>query len=284
MRFDGEQVKRFYDDNTRLFLSLGQGTEGTIHRAVWGPGVRRRVEAMAYVDGLVLQQVNRIEVTQADPPLHVVDLGSGVCASLCRLAKKSGITGTGVTISGTQAALATARIEAEGLAARVRCVEGDFCDLPTGLPSADLAFAMESFVHAPDGARFFSECAKLVRPGGYLVICDDFVTAPELRANRNVNRWLQKFRQGWRAGNLQAEAEARNLAQSAGFVHEETRDLTPYLEIRRPRDLLMAGLMRCFGWLPIRASYWSMLYGGHALQVCIQRGWIKHLFVVWRRT
>jgi SAM-dependent methyltransferase len=283
LRFDGEQVKRFYDDNTRLFLSLGQGTEGTIHRAVWGPGVRRRVEAMAYVDGLVFQRVKRLELTDAAQALHVVDLGSGVCASLCRMAKQSAITGTGITISETQVALAKARIEGEGLAARVRCVEGDFCDLPTGLPPADLAFAMESFVHAADATRFFSECAKLVRPGGYLVICDDFVASPELRANQRVNRWLQRFRQGWRASNLQAEVEARNLAQTAGFVHEETRDLTPYLEIRRPRDWLMAGLMRCFGWLPIRASYWSMLYGGHALQVCLQRGWIKHLFVVWRR-
>lgn len=283
MRFDSEQVRRFYDDNTRLFLSLGQGTEGTIHRAIWGPGVSNRLQAMAYVDRLVLERVGRLEPAASDKPLHLVDLGSGVCASLCRMAKASPITGTGVTISPTQVTLAERRIEAQGLAGRVRCVHGDFCALPPELPVADLAFGIESFVHAPDGSAFFSECAKLVRPGGYLIVCDDFLSAPGVREHRRARRWLQRFSRGWRASNLQAEVEANQRAEAVGFAHVETLDLSPYLEIRRPRDHAIAVLMRSFGWLPINASYWSMLYGGHAVQVCIERGWIKHLFVVWQR-
>ena len=35
-------AQRYYDDNTGLLLKLGQGREGTIHRAVWGPGVDTR--------------------------------------------------------------------------------------------------------------------------------------------------------------------------------------------------------------------------------------------------
>ena len=41
------RVRRYYDDHTRQFLALGQGTDGTIRRAVWGPGVASRAEAMA---------------------------------------------------------------------------------------------------------------------------------------------------------------------------------------------------------------------------------------------
>lgn len=283
MRFDSEQVRRFYDDNTRLFLSLGQGTEGTIHRAVWGPGVNGRVEAMAYVDQLVLERLKRVPLRESGEPLHVVDLGSGVCASLCRLAKQVDIEGTGVTISPTQVALAQARIEAHGLAERVRCVHGDFCALPPGLPSADLAFAIESFVHAPDAAAFFTECARLVRPGGYLIVCDDFLGAAGVRGDRKADGWIRRFSQGWRAGNLQSEREAVALAAEHGFTQVESLDLSGYLEIRRPRDYVTAALMRCLGWLPITSSYWSMLYGGHAAQVCLGRGWIKHLFLVWRR-
>ena len=26
-----------------------------------------------------------------------------------------------------------------------------------------------------------------------------------------------------------------------------------------------------------------MLYGGHALQLCLKRGWVRHLFTVYRR-
>ena len=66
LRLDGDSVSQFYDDNTGLFLSLGQGTEGSIHRAVWGPGVSTRPEAMAYVDGLVLQRLQRLAAARGD--------------------------------------------------------------------------------------------------------------------------------------------------------------------------------------------------------------------------
>lgn len=282
--FDGEQARRFYDDNTRLFLSLGQGTEGTIHRAVWGPGVASRVQAMAYVDQLVIERLERLRDAVPGQRLCVVDLGSGVCASLCRIAKRIPITGTGVTISPAQVELAQRRIEAEGLTDSVRSVRADFCDLPPELPQADLAFGIESFVHAASGSAFFEQCAKLVRPGGYLIVCDDFLAASRLRADRRANGWFRRFSQGWRAGNPVAEDEARRLAAAVGFAHVETRDLTSYLEIHRPRDYVIGGLMRCLGWLPVKSSYWSMLYGGHAVQICLKRGWIKHLFVVWQRT
>src|SRR5688572_3546220 len=162
----GSNVSRFYDDNTGLFLSLGQGTEGTIHRAVWGPGVENRVQAMAYVDGLILERLQRLQGTETHT-VGVADLGCGVCASLCRLASQTPISGTGFTISRTQVALARERIAAAGLSESVQCIEGDFCALPADIPQVDLAFSIEAFVHAPSGAKFFQECARLIRPGGY---------------------------------------------------------------------------------------------------------------------
>jgi SAM-dependent methyltransferase len=281
LRLDGGSVSQFYDDNTGLFLSLGQGTEGTIHRAVWGPGVQTRAQAMAYVDSLLMQRLERLR--HAEVRLRVADLGCGVCASLCRLARHLPIQGLGVTISDAQVALAQRRIDAEQLASSITCIKGDFCALPSELPAVDLAFSIEAFVHAPSGQDYFRECARLVRPGGYLIVCDDFVTDPRLRAERPARRWLERFGRGWVAPNLEAEQEARSLARAAGFSHVETLDLTPHLEIRRPRDYAAGALMRCFGWLPVKNHYWLMLYGGHALQVALKRGWVKYLFVVFQR-
>jgi len=160
-----DRVSEFYDDNTGLFLSLGQGTEGTIHRAVWGPGVENRAAAMAYVDGLILRRLERLAASVAERAPRVADLGCGVGASLCRIAKQRSIEGVGVTISAAQAKLARRRIEDAGLAASVQCVEADFCALPAGLASVELAFSIEAFVHAPSAADYFSECARLVAPG-----------------------------------------------------------------------------------------------------------------------
>lgn len=282
MSVDSDRVRRYYDDNTRLLLGLGQGTEGSIHRAVWGPGVTDRRQAMAYVDTLVIDRVTRLGAELGRAP-HVVDLGSGVCASLCRIAEQVPIRGTGITISGAQVDLARRRIEARGLTASVRSIQADFCNLPAQVDQADLAFAIEAFVHATSAAAFFHECARLVRPGGYLILCDDLVADAGLRADRRVARWLDRFRHGWMAGNLVSLTEADDLARSAGFSHEETRDLSRHIEIGRPRDRAVALLMRGFGRLPVAGSYWSMLRGGHALQVCLKRGWITHVFVVWKR-
>lgn len=278
-----EQVRRYYDENTRLFLSLGQGSEGTIRRAVWGPGVTTRQSAMRYVDSLIVERLRQLE--RADGlPLRVADLGCGVCASLCFIAQQVPIAGTGLTISPAQVELARARIAAQGLASQVSCIHGDFCSLPAGLGPVDLAFGIESFIHAPDGAAFFTEAARVVRPGGLLLVCDDLLSPPAARQHPAAERWVQRFRDGWKGFNVITEEDAHRRARQAGFEPVETLDLTPHLEIGRPRDYALGALMRGFGWLPISGSYWSMLYGGHALQLALKKGWIQHLLVAWRRT
>jgi SAM-dependent methyltransferase len=279
---DVDRVKRFYDENTSLFLSLGQGTEGTIHRAVWGPGVESRVHAMAYVDGLILERLRGLPLDTGAIP-RVADLGCGVCASLCRMAKALPLRGLGVTISEEQVTLSRRRIEAQALAGSIECIKGDFCALPPGLGPVDLAFSIEAFVHAPSGDDYFRECARLIRPGGMLIVCDDFITDGRFAQGHRASRWLDRFRRGWVASNLCTEAEANERAARAGFSHVTTIDLTPYLEIRRLRDYAAGALMRTIGWLPIENNYWLMLYGGHALQIGLKRGWMKHAFVVWRR-
>jgi SAM-dependent methyltransferase len=280
-QFQPEDVQRYYDGNTRWMLRLGQGGEGTIHRAVWGPGVRDRRAAMAFVDELIIERLRRLEAP-AGGALRIVDLGSGVGASLCRIARALPVLATGVTISHRQAELARRRIQTLGLSDSVRCVQGDFCDLPPGIGPADAAFGIESFVHARDPEAFFHECQRLIRPGGYLILCDDFL-GPAPADSARARRWVARFEQGWLLGSLAAPAQVNARAQDAGFSLEETLDLTSCLELGRPRDWWIALMARGFGWLPIRSPYWSMLRGGDALQVCLKRGWVQHLFMVWRR-
>jgi len=279
---DSAPVQRYYDNNTKLLLALGQGHEGTILRAVWGPGIRTRDDALAYVDELVGARVQQLQ--QANPSAsHLLDLGCGVAATLCRIAKQTGIRGTGVTISARQHEIAKRRIEAAGMGDRVDCRQGDFCRLPSDIPQADLAYAIEAFVHAADARAFFAESARLIRPGGLLIVCDDFLADSAIVERPRVRYWIDRFRRGWVIGSLLDPQQLTSIANASGFVHDETVDLTSWLEIGRPRDWVIALLMRSLGWLPLRGSYWSMLHGGHALQVAINRGYIRYLFTVWRR-
>ena len=269
--FDTEQVRRYYDRNTSSFVALGQGgSVGAIHRAVWGPGTTTREQAFHFVEDRIAEVVRRLGST------HVVDLGCGVGASLCYLARLLPITGTGVTLSPIQVRAARERIEAEGLSDRVDCIEGDFGDLPDGMQAADVAYAIESFVHAPEPGRFFAEAGRLVRPGGALVICDD-VRRPG--SSRQAERSIHRFKRGWHVNSLLEVDELRSLASEGGFEHESTEDLSSYLELRRARDRMLAILGR----LPLEDTRFGHLVGGSALQRSLASGWIGYDLMVFTR-
>jgi SAM-dependent methyltransferase len=276
-RFTTSEIQRYYDRHTPAFLKFGQGgRDGAIHRAVRGPN--RRAAPFHYVDDQIANLTRDILTTSAVP--HLLDLGCGVGASLCYLAERLPIRGTGVTLSPVQAHLATERIEKAGLSYRVSCIEADYCAIPARVPPADLAYAIESFVHGPSPERFFAECARLVRPGGLLVICDDFKRkVPNATAARTINR----FCRGWHINTLLRQDQLQEMARSAGFEHQSTVDLTSAVETGRVRDRAIDMLGALCGWLPFGRGRIDYLLGGSALQRCLRRGWIGYDLAVFRK-
>jgi SAM-dependent methyltransferase len=153
-----------------------------------------------------------------------------------------------------QARLAAERVREAGLSERVVCIEASFDDLPPVIPLADVAYAIESFAHAPAPERFFAECGRLVKPGGALVICDDFKRAA---GGRRAERTIARFTRGWHLNSLLHSDHVRELAAAAGFVLESggsrvsqrpsrdrvvdvadgAADRTPLIISRRPSSL-----------------------------------------------
>ena len=277
--FDAADVQRYYDRNTGNFVAHGEGgAAGALHRAVWGPGVDDADAAFHYVEDRLVDRLLDRPIGQ--PPAHVVDLGCGVGGSLCRLAARLPVRGTGLTLSPVQVRHAERRIHEAGLSDRVRCLEADYCEPPPDLPPADLAYAIESLVHGPDPARFFAACARIVRPGGLLAICDDFLRPAGGPAAR---RTVARFRRGWHLNTLLHPHELRALAARAGFEHLSTDDLTPHLRLGRPRDRVAALFIAAFGWLPLDRTPFGHLVGGTALQACLAKGWIGYDLALFRR-
>jgi tocopherol O-methyltransferase len=279
-RFAPGDIRRFYDRNTAAFVALGQGGGvGAIHRAVWGPGVHTREQAFRYAEDRIADHIRRLPLEVEAP--HVVDLGCGVGASICYLADLlPTITATGITISPVQAQLARERIARAGLSARATCLEGDFAHLPDLRP-ADLAYAIEAFVHAPSAEQFFEQCRALVRPEGVLILCDDFKRGRA--AAPGAAPAVEQFRRGWHINTLLTTDELCEVASQAGFEHHSTTDWTHYLELNRPRDRVVSALAPLVGWLPLQATRVGHLLGGSALQKCLDRRWIGYDFVVLQR-
>jgi cyclopropane fatty-acyl-phospholipid synthase-like methyltransferase len=277
-RFDTAYIRRYYDRHSAAFVRYGQG-RGSIHRAVWGPGTRNQDEAFHYVDDRIAELVGAAASQSGD--VHVVDLGCGVGESLCYLAGRLPIRGTGITLSPAQVVMAHRLITDRGLSARINCIEGDYCQLPDTLPRADLAYAIESFVHGPSPERFFAECHRLIKPGGLLVICDDVrkeATSPEA-----VNR-VEEFKSGWHINTLLERDQLLRFARAHGFEHESTTDLTPFLQLGRMRDLAIAASVAVLKWLPFRPENYDYVVGGDALQACLAQGWIGYELTVFRAT
>lgn len=275
-RFDAADIRRYYDRHSAAFVRFGQGG-GSIHRAVWGPDTQTRDDAFHYVDAQIATLVQQCVSQSSD--VHIVDLGCGVGASLCYLAERLPIRGTGITLSPVQAAMARRRIAERDLSGRVECVEGDYCDLPSNIAPADLAYAIESFVHGPDPERFFEQSRRLVKRGGLLVICDDVrkgVTSP------GATRVINEFTKGWHINTLLERNTLVNMAREAGFGHDSTVDLTPLLEINRVRDWAIAGCVALLKRLPFKNDRYDYVIGGDALQTCLTKGWIGYELNVFR--
>lgn len=274
-----EGVSRYYDATTAAFERLGQGG-ASIHRAVWGAGVSSREAAFHHVDDLLLEALP----AAADRPT-VVDLGCGLGASLLYLAgRRPALRGEGLTISSRQADRAAALIAEVGAGGRVRVRHGDFLSVPDDLVGqADLTFSVEAFVHSPDADRYFHQAARTLRPGGRLVLCDDFLTDAGPSAQPRAQRWLADYRAGWRVGSLVTVDQASTLAAGHGLVLARDVDLTAALELRRARDRWISALVRLGRVVRPSGHYWRSLVGGDALQHALVHGVLSYRFLEFHR-
>jgi SAM-dependent methyltransferase len=271
-------VRDYYDKNTPRFVRSHQSAVArAIHREVWGPGVASEKDAFEYLNELVLQSL-------PDPvaaPVRILDLGCGVGGTLMHLARRTALDGVGVSLSPVGVAIARDLARKSGLADRCRFLEANYLDLPD-VGERDAAYAIESFLHGPDAAAFFRSAASVLRPGGRLIVCDDFL-APSVPDTAASRRYLSDFRRGWHVGTLVPVSEAESHARRAGFRLLQDQDLTRYLRLQRPCDRKIAAFVNLGRWLPFRSAWWDSWVGGHAIQRCLLTGVIEYHFLVFEK-
>jgi SAM-dependent methyltransferase len=278
-----DDVRSYYDQNTARFERFGQGRgTGAIHRSVRAKPGDTDPSPFRTLERSVLEELARLDSTLEK--VHVLDLGCGVGASMIYLASHAPITLTGVTLSGLQAARAAERIAASGLEDRVRCLQGSYLEIPPSVPAAVLAYSIEAFIHGPDPAAFFAAAARHIVPGGRLLVFDDFLTPRAERAlSSKEQRVLRDVREGWLANSLVTAARAGELAAQAGFDLERDEDLTPRLELGRPRDRAIRIIVALGRHLPLRGFRFRSLIGGDALQRALETGLVEFRCLGFRR-
>ena len=262
-------VREYYDANTWKFLLAG--SHRALHRELWGPGVVDRREALDHAHALVLDHLG-------EGDRRVLDLGCGVGAAALFVARQRPVDVVGVSISPEQVRLARRFADRGGpLRGTVRFEVGDFTALPAAITGFDLAFAIESFVHAHSAAAFFREAAGALRPGAGLLVIDDF------RTDDRDGARLDAFRSGWHASSLMTVGESSALAAGAGLELVASRDLSPLQRLGRPRDRVIRAAQPLLRRAAGRSLWAQALVGGDALQACHRDGLLEYRLLRFQR-
>ena len=214
----------------------------------------------------------------------MLDLGCGVGGTVLRIAETlPSASVTGVTISRRQVEIARRLARRRGLADRCRFLLADFEEGDLGC-GHDVAVAVEAAVHAVHPERFYRAAARALRPGGTLVVVDDYLARPQDELDDAGRRRVRDFTAGWRLSSLRTPDAAAAAATRVGFARERDEDLSGFVRTGRPRDRLIARLVPAFRTLRLEdVPFFGNMIGGDALQRGLRAGDLTYRLQVFRR-
>jgi len=173
-----------------------------------------------------------VEAGQIQPGLRVLDVGCGTGAPACHLAATIGARVVGITTSEVGVRAASSRAQAESLTELVSFEERDGTDNGFEDGSFDRVWVLESSHLMRERERLVHECARVLRPGGRLVLCDIVLRRPMPFAEvRRLREPLALLREVFGDARMEPLVEYARLARERGLDVDQETDLT---EATRP--------------------------------------------------
>ena len=231
-------VARHYDELDPFYRELwGEH----VHHGYWAMGTESAETAVRALVDLVAACAG------IGRGAEVCDVGCGYGGTAHMLARDYGARVTGFTLSAAQHGVA----RDDGPEPGLRFVLGDWLanDLPPA--SFDAVVAIESTEHMADKPGFFREAARVLRPGGRLVVCAWLAAADA--GGWKARRLLEPICAEGRLPSMGTPAEYHAMIADAGF------DLVSYDDVSdRVRRTWRHCTARLIARLP-RPSSWSYL-------------------------
>jgi ubiquinone/menaquinone biosynthesis C-methylase UbiE len=153
-----EETKAFYNKIARVYDLLAEHSEAPVRKA-------------------------GIEMLHVRPGQRILEVGFGTGHSLIELARLAGPSGKvfGIDLSDKMVEIAQKLAEKEGMETRIELSCGDALYLPYESESLDgifISFTLELF-DTPEIPLVLSECKRMLKPGGRIVIVGMSRVAPE---------------------------------------------------------------------------------------------------------
>jgi sterol 24-C-methyltransferase len=156
------QVRAYYELLGDLYRAAW---DGSVHFSVYA-GDEPQAEAAAATERMLADEAGFA------PGMSVLDVGCGAGGPALTIAAHSGAHVTGVDLVPGHVEDARRAAAERGLSELTTFVEGDALELPFPDASFDHVYCIESAYHALDKARYYRECARVLRPGGFFVGTD----------------------------------------------------------------------------------------------------------------
>lgn len=280
-----DAIRRYYDENTALFMRHGREQETfTIHRSLWFQGITDPARALHASNEMISREMQALRDSRlAMHNRRVLDLGCGVGGTLFYLLTGDPqLCGIGVTLSRVQAQLAAGRALQLGLDGRALIVQGDFQAIPVA-QSFEFVYSIEAFAHATLPAAYLAQVARVLKPRGRLVLCDDFRVG-RTRLINSERAWIDAYQAGWHVPHLQTAAEVQELASRAGLQLLTDRALTAHLKLRALPDRVARTVHAIGSRLPLRHPIVPSMLGSMALQQCLRLGLIDYRWLVFEKS
>ncbi len=216
-----EAIVGYYDETWLDYRILWLNKDNlAVHFGYTDDSTRSHTDALKNMNRVLADRV------QIQPGARVLDAGCGVGGSSLWLATERGAEVVGITLAARQAAMARSNALRRGVTDRVQFQVADFTATPFPDASFDVVWAVESMCHAPRKAAFYREAARLLRPGGRVVVAD-FVRAArplDSTGERLLHEWLD----GWAVPDIDTPGEHLEHLASAGFAEPRLDDVTTH--------------------------------------------------------
>jgi tocopherol O-methyltransferase len=215
------RVIQYYEstqgDYKRFWLSK---RDWAIHFGYYDAHVRSHPESLLRMNAVLAQHA---QIGMHD---RVLDAGCGYGGSSLWLAEQIGCKVVGISVVPSQVQQAREIAHQRGLSHLVGFEAMDFCATTFPDSSFDVAWFLESAVHAQQKDAVITEAGRLLRPGGRLVIAEymlrEHLTQEEYQ---QFSAWLS----GWAMPGLLEVDAYRHLLKHAGFRVEICQDITEYV-------------------------------------------------------
>jgi ubiquinone/menaquinone biosynthesis C-methylase UbiE len=227
-----EEVAAFYDAAIPMITRL---VGVNVHVGYWA-SAEDPSSVQEATDRLTDMMAERLRVS---PGGRVLDVGCGLGAPAIRLAGSAGVDVVGIATSPKLVERATMMAKDAGLADRVTFEVADAAELPYSDSSFDAVLAIESIVHMPDRPAVFRQIARVLRPGGRLVLTDCVEKVAPTDRQREIVENYRRFTLN--SPFLRLDEYLRTLAE-AGLLPMEYLDITT--ETARHQLHMMAAIER----------------------------------------